>query len=386
MKKRIFIGIIIGILVASLSFMIYYLANKGNTESGKNDKTTTVQTTNTDPGKITNNIKTVKISAVGDILLGRGVGRRIVEQNKTYSSAFENVRGILKYGDVIFGNLEEPFTDSTKGLLDFDNGGKFVLKSEPKAMEAIVYGGFNLVSLANNHIIDYYTRGLYDTTKLLDKEGIAYAGAGKNIDEARKLSVIEKNGVKIGLLAYTEMAYLYYDGDPDIRFVAEKNSGGVAPYDVDFIKEDIKKARDSVDVLIVSLHFGIEYSLEPQQRQIDETHSFVDAGADIIIGHHSHQDQGIEIYNGKPIFYSLGNFIFDQNDPISQRSFIINMELTNSKLSSLSAVPVQVMDKIRVVKVTGDLAKEMIERERKLSVKLNSKCEFYNNTLKFNLN
>jgi poly-gamma-glutamate synthesis protein (capsule biosynthesis protein) len=366
--------------------MIYYLANKGNAESGKNDKTAIVQTTNTDPGKVTNNIKSVKISAVGDILLGRGVGRRIVEQNKTYSSAFEDVREILKYGDVIFGNLEEPFTDSTKGLLDFDNGGKFVLKSEPKAMEGIVYGGFNLVSLANNHIMDYYTKGLYDTTKLLDKEGIAYAGAGKNIDEARKLSVIEKNGVKIGLLAYTEMAYLYYDGDPDIRFVAEKNRGGVAPYDVDFIKKDIKKARGSVDVLIVSLHFGTEYSLEPQQRQINETHSFVDAGADIIIGHHSHQDQGIEIYNGKPIFYSLGNFIFDQNDPISQRSFIINMELTNNKLSSLSAIPVQVLDKMRVVKVTGELAKEMIERERKLSVKLNSKCESYNNTLKFNLN
>ncbi len=378
LKKRFLFGIISGILITVLAFVIYVAVNKNAYNTNGNISTTlepSVSPKPTDENKIA---KTLKITAAGDILLGRGVEYHIKQLNESYNYPFESIRPVLKYGDVIFANLEEPFTDSTKSLW-----GKIILKSEPEAISGVKYAGFNLLSLANNHILDYYTKGLYDTIKLLNRENIAYAGAGTNLENARELTIIEKNGLKIGLLAYSEMAYEYYTGDPSINFAATKDSGGVAPYKVKYINEDIKKARANVDILIVSLHFGVEYSLEPQERQVKEVHSFIDSGADIIIGHHTHRSQGIEIYKGKPIFYSLGNLLFDQDDPLNQRSFIINMKFTDNKLTSLSAIPFLITDKCRILRATGDVAKEMIENEQDLCEKLNSKCTFYKNTLKF---
>jgi poly-gamma-glutamate synthesis protein (capsule biosynthesis protein) len=324
----------------------------------------------------------LRITAVGDIMLGRGVGSRLEKQNKGYKFPFEKVGEILGKGDIIFGNLEAPITESTKGL---DSSRKIVLKSSPSAFEALSYAGFNLVSLANNHILDYYEKGLFDTFEILNKGGIKYSGAGKSLQEARKPTIIERKGIKTGLLSYTDMAGITYLGNPSISFGAGSEKAGVIPLDLSLIKEDVAKARDEVDILIVSLHWGIEESFEVSREQVEMAHEILDCGADIILGHHPHQFQGIEIYKGKPIFYSLGNFIFDQNDPENQQSFIINMEFTERKLGKLTAIPVETVEKTQVVPQTGESAQEIIKREIELSSKLNTGCRAEGDILVFDL-
>ncbi len=328
----------------------------------------------------------LKIVAVGDILLGRGVETMLKRAHRDYTYPFEKVSGLLKEGDIIFGNLEEPVTDSINSLTGIERGGKIVLKNKVEAFEAIKYAGFNLLNLANNHILDYYDKGLYDTLDILDRNGIAHAGAGKNLDEARKPAIILKNGLKIGLLSYTDMSEILYKGNPPIRFAADKGKAGVAPVNTEYIREDIAKIRSMVDILIVSFHWGKEESFEVLPEQIKLAHGLIDNGADIILGHHPHQFQGVEIYRGKPILYSMGNFIFDQNDPENQESFILKFEYKGKKLEGFTAVPVRIEGKTQVVPQYGMDAVSMINREVDLSMKLGSKCEISDGKIVFVLN
>lgn len=314
----------------------------------------------------------LRIIAVGDILLGRGVSSRIKRLNKTYASAFEDVVDILKKGDVVFGNLEEPITDRTRCLASHTEGGKFIIKNPVESFEALRFAGFNLFNLASNHTLDYYEEGLRDTIAILDRNGIVHAGAGENLDQARKAGIIEKNGLTIGLLGYTDWAELLFKGDPGITFAATADKPGVAPMNMELIKEDIRNLRNKVDVLIISLHWGVEGSSRPTPDQVVFAHELIDSGADIILGHHPHRFQGIELYRDKPIVYSLGNFLFDQNDPLSRESFIVDIELEKGKLKRLSAVPVTIADKIRVVRTTGPEASIQLNRLISLSGKLNS--------------
>lgn len=331
----------------------------------------------------TRNQQPLRIMAVGDILMGRTVKQKVEIQPQRYVYPFEEVVNILKKGDVIFGNLEEPITASTKGLTGIKQGGKYVLKNDPEAINGLIFAGFNLLSLANNHILDYYEQGLLDTMKILEDNNIKYAGAGRNLEEARKMTVIEKKDLKIGMLAYTEMAEILYKGDPPLMFAAKEDKSGVAPLKCEYIIEDIKKAREHVDILIVSLHWGVEYSYEPLAEQIELAHILIDNGADILIGHHAHRCQGVEIYKGKPIFYNLGNFLFDQNNPQNQEGFIFDMVLEDKKLVSLQAIPFIIFDKSRIVPQRGQGASTLLRREHELCVKLDTKCRIEDDKLVF---
>ncbi len=333
--------------------------------------------------------KTFRITAVGDILLGRGVGSRLKSGQKDFKYPFVEVADILKKGDIVFGNLEEPITSSTHSLLGISQGGKYVLKNDVEAIEGLNYAGFNLFNLANNHILDYYEQGLLDTMSILDEHGIAYSGAGRNIDEARKPAVVERKNTKVGMLAYTDMAEVTYKGNPPLMFIAGKDKFGVAKRPLEFdeaLKRDIEAIRDEVDILIVSLHWGVEESFEvlPQQRKF--AYDLLDNGVDIILGHHPHQFHGIEIYKGKPIFYSLGNFIFDQNDPENQEAFIIHMNYNNCKLTDIEAIPVRTVGKTQIVVQKGEEAKAILDREVKLCKELDTECIIEEDKLFFELN
>jgi poly-gamma-glutamate synthesis protein (capsule biosynthesis protein) len=319
----------------------------------------------------------LRFIAVGDIMLGRGVAYWI-EKKRSYEAAFEKVKPYIEVGDVIFGNLESPITSSTKGL---DPNRKIVLRAKPEAITALTSTGFNLLSLSNNHILDHYEKGLFDTMELLDQNGIVHAGGGKNLDEARKLAIIEKNGLKIGLLAYTDMAEITFAGDPYLSFAAGPEKSGVAPRKYEIIKEDIEKARGQVDLLAVSLHWGIEESFRITPEQVEFAHDLIDDGADIILGHHPHQFQGIEIYKGKPILYSLGNFIFDQNEHENQESFIVDMKYKGTELTTLTAIPIQTLEKSYVDIQTGTDAAAILKRQSKLSAELGTEPRTENDIL-----
>ena len=322
----------------------------------------------------------LRFMAVGDIMPGRRVGKKL-EAGGGYASAFSGVEPILKQGDVVFANLEAPLTASGHGL---SKEKKIVLKGSPGAIEAIKAGGFNLISLSNNHIMDYYDVGLFDTISLLDENGIAHAGAGKNLEEAGRPAIIEKNGYKIGLLCYTDMAKLIYAGKPNLSFEAGPEKAGVVPRDYEVIKQAIADLRDKVDLLAVSLHWGVEESFTVTPEQVDFARKLLDDGADMILGHHPHQFQGMEIYKGKPIIYSMGNFLFDQNDPENMESFIVEMQYEGTALKSLTAIPVSIVDKSRVELQTGEAAANLLKREGDLCGRLGTAADIAGDTLVLN--
>lgn len=329
-----------------------------------------------------NDIEPIKIKAVGDIVLGRGVEYHLNDQKKDYTYPFQYVVDILRMGDIVFGNLEVPMTESDKGL---DPDGKYVIKSKEKAVEGIKYAGFNILNLANNHIMDYYEKGLFDTIDVLDRSNILHCGAGKNIDDARIPAIIDVRNTTVAVLGYTDMAEYVYKGDPMISFAAGEEKSGVAPRELELIKDDIEKIRHNADIIIISLHWGVEDSFEVTSSQREFAYKLIDEGADIILGHHPHRFQGIEIYKDKPIVYSMGNFIFDQNNPSNQESFIVDMQITERRLTSIELIPVRTISKTHIIIPKGEDAKEILKRELELCGKLGSKCAIADDKIVFNI-
>ncbi len=339
----------------------------------------TGQALQTSSAAISGNTEGIRLMAVGDIMLGRGVGMRLKKAGD-YGIAFGKISGYLKQGDVVFANLESPITASTHSL---DNKRKIVLKGAPESVEALTGAGIDVVSLANNHMMDYYEKGLFDTIDILDKNNILHTGSGRNIDDARKPAILEKNGIKIGFLAYSDMAELVFAGNPYLKYSAEKDKSGVLPRKFETIKEDVEKLRGQVDILAVSLHWGVEESFTVTPEQVEFAHKLIDDGVDVILGHHPHQFHGIEMYKGKPIIYSMGNFLFDQNDPENMESFIMDIRYKGNKLESCTAIPVRILDKSYVEIQTGAAASNILERETELCGKLGTTPETVNDTLVF---
>lgn len=250
----------------------------------------------------------VTIILTGDIMLNRRV-EMMIRQNNDWRFPFLKISDYLKQADILFGNLENPISDKGTKV-----GSIYSFRADPRAIEGLTFAGFDVVSLANNHAFDYAKEALEDTFLRLREANIDYAGAGFNDQEAFAPVIKEVRGVKIGFLAYTDLGSRYW--------TASKNSSGLAWLNYQKIKsvaEDIKNVKSQVDVLIVSLHSGDEYTQRLTYFQTDFSEAALAAGADIVVGHHPHVIQKSETYPltsaGQPgwIFYSLGNFVFDQS-------------------------------------------------------------------------
>jgi len=267
----------------------------------------------------------VKIIAVGDIMMGGSSEEIMLREG--YDYPFKNVQDILKSGDIVIGNLECPVTD---GGTPFKNK-RFVFKMKDSAILSLKQFNFSLFSLANNHILDFGEEGLMDTINALEKYGIGYAGAGSNLFKARAPAIEERNGLRFGFLSYTLTL-------PD-DFFAEEDKPGTAFGREEFLKEDIKNLRKNVDIVIVAFHWGKELSSIPEEYQVYTGHLAINYGADIVLGHHPHTLQGIELYKDGIIFYSLGNFIFGSYSRNVTDSIIaiIDVEKENYKKGIKSA-------------------------------------------------
>jgi poly-gamma-glutamate synthesis protein (capsule biosynthesis protein) len=260
----------------------------------------------------------------GDIMLSRNVGTKITEAknpNLPYLSVFEEI----KNADISFANLESPFNDSgvrvTQGL---------VFKAEPNTVEGLVNAGFDVLSTANNHTFDQGKAGLAYTTTWLEQNNITPVGTGTDCH----LGVIkEVNEIKFGFLAYSYAAYNDGGKLPD-SLVCDWN-------DPEQIKIDIQNLKTKTDFVIVSSHMGAEYKREPEPENAQRARSTIDAGADLFIGHHPHWIQTIEEYKGKYIFYSLGNFVFDQMwSQDTKEGLAVKVLFKGKKLSRISLLPV----------------------------------------------
>ncbi|MEK7588417.1 MAG: CapA family protein [Patescibacteria group bacterium] len=240
----------------------------------------------------------VTLAFGGDIMLDRGV-RNSVNKNfdGDYSALFEKLE-ILKKSDIVFANLEG--TASNRGS---DGGSVYSFRMDPSVVPALKGGGIDIVSMANNHVGDWGRTAYTDTLARLKENEILYTGGG-TLSEAENPTIIEKYGMKIGYLGFSDVG-------PNWMKVTEENSGLLLASNPRF-SEIVANASKQVDYLVVSFHFGDEYKTTHNKRQEYLAHKAVDAGAKIVIGHHPHVIQDTEVYKNSFIAYSLGNFIFDQ--------------------------------------------------------------------------
>jgi poly-gamma-glutamate capsule biosynthesis protein CapA/YwtB (metallophosphatase superfamily) len=306
----------------------------------------------------------IHIVAVGDIMLG---GESDLEQaTRGFDHPFVQVADVLRSADVAIGNLEGPLT--TRGSVVLLKRYTFRSPPEPTAA-ALARAGFDFVSLANNHILDYGTTGLDDSIAGLDRAGIRHAGGGINLDDARRPAILDVRGTRIALLAYS---FIYPD------FAASATRPGTAFISEELVCADIRAARAQSDVVMVSFHWGKQWAHQvlPDQRRLG--HAAIDAGATAIFGHHPHVLQGMESYRGGIIFYSLGNFTFGLRNKRVTRSAIAELRLKGNRVAGIALQPINVDNTeigFQPRLLSGPAASEVVEQLRRLSASLDTLLE-----------
>ena len=270
--------------------------------------------------------KRFSILFTGDILIANGVIDEM--QNKGINYPFKNIADELRGYDIVFGNLETPIT--SEGTPYTDKAYTFSL--DPQLAACLRWIKLDIVSISNNHIMDYGDTGMHDTISKLDDMNILHTGAGNNLDEARKPVFFQ--------MADTEVVVLAYCARPPEDFYADEKKAGVAPLKLDSVIEDIKRYKGDDTVIIVSLHWGIEQTSAPQSYQRRTAYSIIKAGADAIIGHHPHWPQGIEMYRNRPIIYSLGNFINGFYNEVEKDNIFAALHFNRKELSRVELIPV----------------------------------------------
>lgn len=243
--------------------------------------------------------QTVSLAFIGDMMFDRGVRNSVTRNfNNDYNELFTFLPQLTR-ADIAFGNLEGPISNRGKNV-----GSKYSFRFDPVIAPVLKKSGIDIVSFANNHVGDWGQEAFNDTLTHLSEVSLLYTGAGKNKQEASQVTIIESKGVKIGFLGFTDVGPHWME--------AQENTPGILLASDPERLNYISQAKTKVDILITSYHWGDEY-VPHNERQEMLAQSSIDAGADIIIGHHPHVIQAIEEYNGGLIAYSLGNAIFDQH-------------------------------------------------------------------------
>lgn len=269
--------------------------------------------------------RVITLRAVGDIMLSRHVGTQMVKHND-WAWPWQNTAPLLSSADITIGNLESPFADSGPRVTD-----GMVFKTEPESIVGLVTGGFDVLTLSNNHILNQGVAGLKYTLATLTDAGIAPVGAGADFTTAHQPAIITVGDTKFAFLGY---GYEPFQDQSDKQWV-------VVGLDSKQMTTDVAAARQQADVVIITMHAGTEYVTDPTEAQKEFAHSAITAGADLVIGHHPHWVQRVEQYQGKWIFYSLGNFVFDQEWSMeTKEGAILEAKWQEGKLQSLELLPI----------------------------------------------
>lgn len=274
---------------------------------------------------------TVLLAAVGDVMVGRRTPEMVRKHGAPW--VWSEIAPIMEQADIRFCNLECALTNSTEAIKK-----PFVFRVAPSVGQQVLRaGGFNVVSLANNHAYDYGPVGLASTLTAVEDAGILAAGAGRGRAQAIAPRIITVNGLRVGLVAYTWWIPEMYE------WGATKPS--LAILNIATLPEEIRQAKSACDVLVVSMHWGNEYTQTIPEIQRYVAHLAVENGADLILGHHAHVAQEIEWYHDRPIFHSLGNCLFDRNThPSTPGGLLALIRLTPDKVQIERTVPLQIHD------------------------------------------
>jgi len=297
------------------------------------------------------------LSVAGDVSLPGTIlfasGKIIASDEEKGKKVLDHVAPYFRASQFNFFNLESPI--SSKGQPAPIKPSCF--RSYPSMLEVLKKSRIDFVGVANNHTLDYGWEALEDTLELLRQNGIAYSGAGKNIAEARKPAIVRKDGMTVGFLSYTANV------NTPLGFQASEARHGLAPMrispfivpdhcnkeDLEAMRNDVQKWKKEVDFLGVSFHWGISdggtHTLTIHQEVMGR--NAVEAGADLVVGHHSHALQAVEFYRGKPIVYGLGNFALSFEEGFPRESMLLQCRISRHKVHELAFLPVYISDENR---------------------------------------
>jgi poly-gamma-glutamate synthesis protein (capsule biosynthesis protein) len=278
---------------------------------------------------------TIRLIMVGDTCFARGVEQAAARAEASYP--FTRMMADLQSADIAFGNLECALTRHDVAVPK-----KYNFRASPGWAKRLAAAGFSVVSLANNHSQDYGRRGLADTLQSLREAGVRAAGAGMTLAEAHRPQIIRRKGIVVAFLAYLGMFPAILPIHP--------SEPSVAMADLPQMKRDIAAARKKAGVVVVSLHAGAEMVRTPTWRQKSLSRGAIDAGADMVVGHHPHVVQAVEHYKGKTIFYSLGNFVFNPSpsflrDPTGPWSAMAEVTVGPRGIVRTTLIPLRIVDR-----------------------------------------
>ena len=262
------------------------------------------------------------ITLTGDILLDRGV-RQVVEQKGIDQLFSAGIDSVFQTSDAVVGNLECPATKVHAPVFK-----QYVFRAEPEWLSSLNRHGVTHLNLANNHSIDQGRIGLMDTRENIIKAGMTPVGAGQNQEEADEPVLLTDSPRRVWLIASLQLALENFSRLPDQPCVGQQT--------IETLCQRIAqlKQADPKCFIIVSLHWGWENHLEVVPRQRYEARQLIDAGADCLVCHHTHTLQPSETYQGKPIFYSLGNFIFDPRNDLNRQGAMVRLTITEQEATA----------------------------------------------------
>ena len=269
----------------------------------------------------------LSITFTGDVLLDRGV-RQFVEHRSVDKLFSPFVDSVFQSSDLVVANLECPATKIRQPAFK-----QYIFRAEPEWLQTLKAHGITHLNLANNHSVDQGRIGLADTKKNIQETGMIPVGAGDNMQEAAQPVLLATSPRNVYLLTSLQMPLENFSYLPDKTSVSHE--------DLDSLKTRVRqlKETDPCCYIIVSLHWGGEHTLKPVPLQRQQAHQLIDAGADALICHHTHTLQTIEQYQGKPIYYSIGNFIFDQKKPINSKACMVKVTIKKES-SHIETIPI----------------------------------------------
>ncbi len=301
----------------------------------------------------------------GDVTLGYHYEEWVDElvkkgtpKDEALAWGFANVRGLTTKADLFVVNLECPFTKGGERIPK-----NFNFRARPELVAALAAGGVDVASLANNHLMDFGPEGLYDTKATLDALKVAHFGAGRTLADARSPRVVEVKGVRFAFLGYFFMGdrnieplvAIAREGAPGVagvhsnaRLCADGGApeGTVCELDAavrqlqEMVETDVRAAKAQADHVIPFFHWGRESKAEIEPYQAQLAHAAVEAGASAVVGSHPHVLQGMELYQGAPVLYSLGNFVFGGNwDPKDKRTALVELRFTKESFAGARVIP-----------------------------------------------
>jgi poly-gamma-glutamate capsule biosynthesis protein CapA/YwtB (metallophosphatase superfamily) len=303
----------------------------------------------------------IHLAAVGDISLDRTLGEVLSRGDLQFP--FSAVAEQLQEADISVGNFE-----SALGESGIPQQKSYTFRAPPKAATSLALGGFDILSLANNHGMDYGEIALIEAISLLEQQGLSTVGAGENNALAYSPQIMEVNGLKTAFFGYANVPV--EGGGFDVAsWTAGIDKPGIAWAEPQIVANNITAIRDQVDLIVILLHSGIEYLPTPSETQKSIAHTAIDAGADLVIGHHAHILQGIEYYKDGVIIYGTGNFAFDINGPPESAIYHIWLDRDGVREIALDPVIVQPGGKPRLA--DNSEAKQIRKQVYQLTDQLN---------------